>query len=152
MDFITNVWPGLVDFGDGVSGARFERIRGETLAAAVWELEPGASGDYHFHHGTKELLVVLRGELTLRTQDEERTLGEGDLVVFPRGRDGAHGTENRSDAPVRYLMVAAHDTPDVIEYPDRGTLGVFALTPDNTGEPLSAFFHLGDAFDRDAPR
>ena len=150
MEFATNVWAELADLGDGVRGTRLERIRGETLAAAVWELEPEASVDYHFHHGTLELLLVLRGRLTLRTHDGERELADGDVVAFPRGRDGAHGTVNRSGSPVRYLMVAAHDSPDVIEYPDRGTLGVFARTTANTGEPLTAFFHAADAFDRDA--
>ena len=150
MEFARNVWAELADLDDGVRGARLERIRGETLAAAVWELGPGASVDYHFHHGTKELLLVLRGRLVLRAHDGERELAEGDVVAFPRGRDGAHGTVNRSDSPVRYLMVAAHDSPDVIEYPDRGTLGVFARTTANSGEPLEAFFHLADAFDRDA--
>jgi hypothetical protein len=37
----------------------------------------------------------------------------------------------------------------VIEYPDDGTLGVFALTSSETGEPLAAFFHAKDAFQRE---
>ena len=148
MDFATNVWAELEDFGDGVSGKRLERIRGETLAAAVWELQPGGSVDYHWHHGARELLVVLRGRLALRTHDGERELSEGDTVAFARGRDGAHGMTNSSDAPVRYLVVAYHDSPDVIEYPDRGTIGVMARTTADTGEPLEAFFRLEDAFER----
>src|SRR5919202_49664 len=148
MDFATNVWTELEDFGDGVSGARLARIRGETLAAAVWELQPGASVDYHFHHGTRELLVVLRGRLTLRTHEGEREVAEGETVPFARGRDGAHGMTNASDSPVRYLVVAAHDSPDVIEYPDNGTIGVMARTVANTGEPLEAFFRMADAVER----
>ncbi len=150
MEYATNVWAELDELGDGVRGVRLDRVRGETLAAAVWELAPGATVDYHFHHGTSEWLLVLRGVLTLRTHDGERDLPEGETVAFRRGRDGAHGTANRSDAPVRYLMVAAHDSLDVIEYPDRGTLGVFARTTANTGEPLAALFRVADALDRDA--
>ena len=150
MEFATNVWEQLEEMDSGVRGKRLERIRGETLAAAVWELDPGAEIDYHFHHGTKELLVVLRGHVTLRTQDGERELAEGDVVAFPRGADGAHATLNRSTDPARYLMVAAHDTPEVIEYPDKGTLCVYSRTPSQGGEPLYAFFHAADAFDRDA--
>ena len=150
MDHATNVWAELEDFGDGVSGRRLERVRGETLAAAVWELAPGAKGNaYHFHHGAREWLLVLRGRLSLRTHDGERELSEGDVVAFPRGRDGAHGVTNRSDEPVRYLVVAYHESPDVIEYPDDGTVGVFALTTGESGDPFQAFFHAKDAFQRD---
>jgi uncharacterized cupin superfamily protein len=148
MEFATNVWTELDDFGEGVSGKRLERIARETLAAAVWELEPGGSVDYHFHHGTRELLLVLRGRLALRTHEGERELAEGEAVAFPCGRDGAHGMTNSSDSPVRYLVVAHHDSPDVIEYPDRGTIGVLARTPASTGEPLEAFFRMADAFER----
>ena len=138
MEYATNVWAELDDFGDGVRGKRLERVRGETLAAAVWELEPGADVDYHFHHGTKELLLVLRGRVTLRTHEGERELGEGDVVAFGLGRDGAHGTVNRSNEPVRYVMVAEHGPLDVIEYPDRGTIGIYGRTTSQSGEPLAA--------------
>ena len=142
MDFGTNVWDELEQLDDGVRGKRLERVRGETLAAAVWELDPGASVDYHFHHGTKELLLVLRGRLTVRTHEGERELREGDVVAFPRGRDGAHGTLNRTDEPVRYLMVAEHGSLDVIEYPDNGTIGIYGRTASLGGEPLAAEFPL----------
>jgi uncharacterized cupin superfamily protein len=147
VEFETNVWAELQHLGDGVRGARLERTRGETLASAVWELDPGAHIDYHFHHGTQELLLVLRGRLTLRTADGERELAEGDVVAFPRGAAGAHGTANRSDEVVRYLMVAAHDSPEVIEYPDQGTIAVGARTPSRDGEPLFLRFKAADAIE-----
>ena len=146
-ELATNVWTELDDMGDGVRGARMARVRGETLAAAVWELDPGASVTYHLHHGTREFLLVLRGRLTLRTPEGERELGEGETVAFARGLPGAHGTANRSDERVRYLMLAAHDSPDVIEYPDEGTLAVMARTAAQDGEPLEAFFRVTDAFE-----
>jgi uncharacterized cupin superfamily protein len=151
MAFGTNVWAELEDagLGDGVRGLRLERVRGESLASAVWELDPGASVDYHFHHGTQELLLVLRGRLTVRTPEGERELAEGDVVAFVRGADGAHGTTNRSSEPARYLMVAGHDSPDVIEYPDKGTLCVMARTPSHTGEELFSFHRFADAFERE---
>jgi uncharacterized cupin superfamily protein len=147
MEYATNVWTELADLGDGVRGTRLERIRGETLASAVWELEPGADIDYHFHHGAQELILVLRGHVTLRTKDGERELAEGDVVAFPRGADGAHGTANRTDEPARYLMVAAHDTPEVIEYPDQGTIAVGSRTPSLDGEPLFLRFRRDDAME-----
>ena len=150
MSLATNVWAELDELEDGIRGARLERVRGETLAAAVWELDPGAEITYHFHHGTRELLLVLRGRLTLRTHEGERELVEGDVVAFPRGRDGAHGMVNRSDAPVRYVVVAHHDSPDVIEYPDRGEVAVMARSTSESGQPLQAFFRAADSFQRES--
>jgi uncharacterized cupin superfamily protein len=149
MQFATNVWTELEDAGDGGDGMRLERTPGETLAASVWELEPGASVTYHLHHGTKELVLVLRGTLTVRTPNGERELDEGDVLAFARGLPGAHGTINRCGSPVRYLMVAEHASLDVIEYPDDGTLCTAAHTPSHTGESLLTFFRFADGFDRD---
>jgi uncharacterized cupin superfamily protein len=149
MQFATNVWTELVDIDEGVRGMRLERVPGETLASAVWELAPGASTRYHLHHGTKELMVVLRGTLTIRTPDGERELAEGAVLAFARGLTGAHGMSNRTDEPVRYLMVAEHWSLDTIEYPDEGTLCTIAFTPSQTGDGLFTFFRLADGFDRD---
>jgi uncharacterized cupin superfamily protein len=140
----------LDDMGNGVRGKRLARVPGETLAAAVWELDPGAAIDYHLHHGTRELLLVLRGRLTLRTPEGERELDEGDVVAFPRGFEGAHGTANRSDQPARYVMVAAHESLDVIEYPDQGTLRATARTTSHTGEPLFSLHRFADAWGVDS--
>ena len=144
-ELATNVWADVDEIGDGIRGKRLERVPDETLAAAVWELEPGAEIVYHLHHGTRELIVVLKGTVTLRTADGERELREGETVAFPRGLPGAHGTANRTDAPVRYLMVAAHDPLDVIEYPDKGTLLATARTTSHTNEPLEWYFRFSDA-------
>ena len=57
--------------------------RGEGLGATVYELGPGNFVPYHFHHRWEELLIVLRGNPTLRTPDGERRLEEGDAVLLP---------------------------------------------------------------------
>ncbi len=143
-----NIWSELEEFGGGVRGKRLVRTEGSQLVAAVWELDPGAEpGPYHLHHGTEEYLVVLRGRPTLRTADGERELAEGDVAHFPRGRDGAHQVLNRSDNVVRYLMAAAHGTPEVIEYPDRGLIIAGAKTPAADGGTLFAAFRAADAVD-----
>jgi uncharacterized cupin superfamily protein len=136
-EYAENVWAGLSDMGDGVSGERLVREEGHPLAGAVWELAPGSDGvPYHFHHGTEEYLVMLRGTATLRTPEGERELPEGSVVHFPRGPEGAHAVSNRSDVPVRYLMVAAHTSPDIVEYLDTGTFAAMAKTNSQRGEPF----------------
>jgi uncharacterized cupin superfamily protein len=127
-----NVWnTELEAIGEGVRGARLlERPEGTRLVGAVWELDPGASsGPYHVHHATEELLVVLDGSATLRTPDGEREVARGDVAHFPVGASGAHQVLNRSDAPVRYLMVAAHTGTDVIEYVDEEKVVVYSNSP-----------------------
>ena len=121
----------LEAIAEGVKGARLlERPAGTRLVSAVWELDPGASsGPYHVHHGTEELLLVLDGSPTLRTPDGERELARGEVVHFPVGADGAHQVLNRSDAPVRYLMVAAHSGADAIEYVDENEVVVYSNSP-----------------------
>ena len=111
--------------------------RGDKIGATVYEIEPGTmSGNYHFHHGAEELLVVLRGCPTLRAPDGERVLDEGDVVHFPVGPGGAHQLINRSDEPVRYLMVSNRPSPEAVEYPDTRQLSVMAFTESQLGERL----------------
>jgi uncharacterized cupin superfamily protein len=137
------------DWPEGVRGERLlERPPGTRLVSAVWELDPGAaSPHYHAHHATEELLLVLRGEPTLRTAEEERQLSEGDVVHFPTGAAGAHQVLNRSTEVVRYLMVAAHGTLDLIEYVDESTVVAYSNADSPIqGRPLF-FSHTLDGED-----
>ena len=122
-DEVTNIWDDVPEWGGGVGARRLARPPAGKLGASLWELQPGSSQFvYHFHHGTEELLVVLRGRPTVRMQDRDHELAEGDVVPFPRGPEGGHQVRNDGDEPVRVLIVAAHADPDVAEYPDTGKL------------------------------
>jgi uncharacterized cupin superfamily protein len=112
----------------------------QELGASVFELEPGAVGSpLHVHHANEELLLVLAGTLALHSPHGTQLLPAGAVVAFPQGREGAHGLVNRSDAPVRYLVVSTTNSPDVVEYPDTGaTLVVVSeqrlIYPGGSGE------------------
>jgi uncharacterized cupin superfamily protein len=117
-----NIWDEVPDWG-GVGARRLVRPPDGSLAGSVWEFQPGASQSvYHFHHGTEELLIVLRGTPTVRMHDGDRRLAEGDVVPFPRGPEGGHQVRNDGDSVVRVLIVAAHADPDVTEYPETGKI------------------------------
>jgi uncharacterized cupin superfamily protein len=102
----------------------------------VYELGPGNFVVYHFHHGSEELMIVLRGRPTLRTGEGSRQLAEGDVVHFPTGPDGAHGVTNETHEPVRLVMVSTLVTPEVAEYPDLKQITAQARTASQTGERL----------------
>jgi uncharacterized cupin superfamily protein len=131
----TDAWPPGEDWSGG--GSRGKRLpRGHGLGASVYELGPGNWVPFHFHHGSEELLVVLRGRPTLRTSDGSRELLEGEAVHFPVGPEGVHGVSNETDEPVRYLVASTLVSPEVAEYPDLNQITAQARTKSQTGEAL----------------
>jgi len=105
-----------------------EHIGGTLIGACMCEVEPGSKlWPYHAHHANEEWVIVLRGEPTLRTPEGEHALKEGDVVAFPRGKDGAHQIINPTESPVRVLMLSSRVGPDIVEYLDTGK--VYATDP-----------------------
>jgi len=100
------------------------RIGGELIGASMYELDAGDRlWPYHTHHANEEWLIVVQGEPALRTAEGEQALREGDVVCFPRGRDGAHQVINRTDSAIRVLMLSTMIAPDIVEYLDSGKIG-----------------------------
>jgi uncharacterized cupin superfamily protein len=98
-------------------------IGGELLGATLAEIDPGDRlWPYHTHHSNEEWLIVVRGEPTLRTPEGEQKLADGDVVCFPRGKDGAHQVINRTESPARVLMLSTVISPEIIEYLDSGKI------------------------------
>jgi uncharacterized cupin superfamily protein len=122
--------------GGGLSRRLVER--GPLLGATLYELGPGNFMVYHAHHGSEELLIVLRGRPTLRTPEGERLLDEGDVVHFPTGPEGAHGIRNDGEEPVRYVVAGTRVSPEIVEYPDTNQVtgqsrhGIFFVHDDLT--------------------
>ena len=105
-----------------------ERIGGALIGASMSEVEPGNKlWPYHTHHANEEWVIVLRGEPTLRTPEGEHTLREGDVVCFPRGKEGAHQIINRTDSPIRVVMLSSMIQPDIVEYLDTGKVGARSI-------------------------
>ena len=77
----------------------------ELIGASMYEVEPGnKQGPFHTHHANEEWAIVLRGEPTLRTHEGEQQLRQGDVVAFPRGKEGAHQIRNDTDAPSPFCV------------------------------------------------
>lgn len=145
-----NIWSDVWDPGEDWSGGGglSKRLpRGDVLGATVYELGPGNFAVYHFHHGAEEMLIVLRGRLTLRSPDGEREVTEGEVVFFPRGPEGAHALRNHTEQPARFVMVSDHPSPEVAEYPDHGQITAQARTGSQTGERLWLIYDVPKADD-----
>jgi uncharacterized cupin superfamily protein len=105
------------------------RLGAELIGGGLYELEPGDRlWPYHTHHANEEWLLVVSGQPTLRTPDGERDLGEGDVVLFRRGDDGLHQVSNRTETPIRVLMLSTLIMPDLVHYPDSGKFGARNVT------------------------
>ena len=112
------------------------RLNAELIGAGMYELEPGHKlYPFHTHHANEEWLLVMRGRPTLRTADGEQVLREGDVAVFRRGKDGFHQVINRTDEPIRILMISTLLFPEIVEYADSGKIG--ARSADGEGILLS---------------
>ena len=103
------------------------QIGGELIGGSLYEVDPGnRQGPYHTHHVNEEWLIVVRGRPTLRTPEGEHELEEGDVVAFPPGEAGLHQVSNKTDAPIRVLMLSSMIDTDIVEYADSGKVGVVA--------------------------
>ncbi len=129
-------WDATDDWSGGGARSRHLVERGPMLGATVYELGPGNSLVYHFHHGSEELLIVLRGRPTLRSSEGERQLAEGEVVHFPAGPDGAHGLRNDTNEQTRFVVAGIRVSPEVAEYPELGKITAQARTTSQTGERL----------------
>jgi uncharacterized cupin superfamily protein len=142
MSDAVNIWDDVPDWG-GVGARRLIR-GGGGLGASIWEISPG--GDYwrHFHRGSDELLIVLRGRPTVGTRDGTRQLDEGDVLPLPRGPSGDRTIASETTELVRVLIVSTNVDPDVVEYPDSGKVGIWV-------EESGRFFHAADAVEHAGP-
>lgn len=88
------------------------RVADRNLGASLYEVGPGQrTFPYHYELGNDELLVVIAGSPTLRDPAGERQLAAGDCILFPSGPEGAHEIINRTDGPVRVLIVSSFSMP-----------------------------------------
>ena len=79
-------------------------VGGEEITVKLFELPPGQMlCPYHYEY-VEEWLIVLDGDLELRTPPGTSTVKKGDVVRFPTGPDGAHKLTNRSETTARLIM------------------------------------------------
>ena len=128
-------------------GFRFRRAfigkqaGGQKLGGSLFEILPGDSPfPFHFHHANEELAIVVRGRPHLRRIDGWTQLDEGEVVAFPVGEGGAHQFLNRTDEPVRVLIVSEMNAPEIVVFPDSGKVSSKEQAP---GPGSAGLWHVG---------
>ena len=96
-------------------------MRRSPAAASTSSSRARPTWPYHFELNDEEWLIVIAGEVTLRTPDGERVLRAGDAACFPAGAAGGHAVRNASSATARFAMPSsASKYGDGVVYPDSG--------------------------------
>jgi uncharacterized cupin superfamily protein len=122
------------------------QVGAKRLGASLIEIEPGnAAFPLHYHLGNEEMLIVIAGTPTLRDANGERVLPEGEVVTFPIGEDGAHQVINRTEAPVRILMLSEMVAPDIVVRPESGKISAFGRPPGGHGEGMHGIYYERDS-------
>ena len=100
-------------------------VNSKHLIFDIRKLEPGKfSFPYHFHLNAEELMLVISGELTLRTNQGFEIVKQGQLMFFEIGESGVHQFYNHKNRPCVYLDIRTNMGIDVTEYPDSGKVNI----------------------------
>lgn len=85
--------------------AKTNIFESERMFTDVYAFEPGQEQEPHSHEASDKVYYVLEGRGTFVVNDEEREVGEGNVVVAEAGE--SHGVRNDSDARLRTLVFMA---------------------------------------------
>jgi quercetin dioxygenase-like cupin family protein len=84
-----------------------------TLRVAEYRMEPGISGQEHFHSAVDELCVCLEGVLTVSRQGSStQRLKPGERVLIPAGQ--IHRLYGAQECECRYLVIQGVGAYDFI--------------------------------------
>lgn len=93
----------------------------QRLGANIVTLLPGETSTFwHWHEAGDEFLYLLEGRAVVVENDGPHEIGPGDMCCWPAGVNNAHHVLNRSDTPVRYLVLGSGADRDCVHYPDEG--------------------------------
>ncbi|HEY6077972.1 MAG TPA: cupin domain-containing protein [Polyangiaceae bacterium] len=83
-----------------------------TLPAGAW------SSQRHWHTESDEFVYVIRGEVTLVTDDGREVLVAGDAAGFRAGDTNGHCLQNHTQEPALVLEIGSRVASDGAHYPD----------------------------------
>jgi quercetin dioxygenase-like cupin family protein len=80
-----------------------------TVRSAEVTFRPGERTKFHTHDGI-QILYVTDGTGVVATRDEQRTVTEGDLILFAPGEEHWHGTSEDQTESFSHLYVICETT------------------------------------------
>ena len=90
-----------------------EGLRGEfkdnTVRASEVTFRPGERTKLHTHEGI-QVLYVTEGTGVVATREEEQTVTEGDLILFPPGEEHWHGNSDDAGSSFSHLFFIVEQT------------------------------------------
>lgn len=79
------------------------------LNLAIVNFGEGARTKFH-KHTTDQVLIIIAGKGIVATEQEEQTVGLGDIVFFPAGEKHWHGATKDSDFSHIYVLSIDSET------------------------------------------
>ncbi len=128
-----------MDWGDGGKfeaklGSLSRSLGARKLGFNVTIIPPGkAAFPYHLHHTIEEMFFILEGEGTLRYNDTDYPLREGDVVSCVVGTETGRQIRNTSDKDLKFLAVSTVEPVEITEYPDSDKVAAMVGQPGEGG-------------------
>lgn len=76
------------------------------------------STKYHSHSQQEEFFLILSGSGTLRLNDEEKLVKQGDFIAKPAAQNIAHTFYNSGNEVLTILDIGTRESEDTCYYPD----------------------------------
>jgi len=96
-----------------------ESAGSEKLYVNIDYIPPKAySTKYHSHSQQEEFFLILSGTGTLRLNDEEKLVKQGDFIAKPAAQNVAHTFYNSGNEVLTILDIGTRESEDTCYYPD----------------------------------
>ncbi len=114
-------------------------LKMKQLGCSIVELQPGEKAwPYHCHLGADEMFFIVSGSGTVRYDNQEYPVEQGDVIYTPTGKDTAHQIINTSNEKLSYLAIDSYKNPEVCYYPDSQKYGCYAQDADGNWDTFLA--------------
>lgn len=80
-----------------------------TVRSSKVTFRPGERTKFHTHDGI-QILYVTEGTGVVGNREEERTVTEGDLILFPPGEEHWHGNSDDAESSFSHLFFIVERT------------------------------------------
>lgn len=93
---------------------------------AMYDIPPlKAAFPMHYHEANTEAFYIISGQGTVKTLGDDLSIKQGDTIVFPPGKAGAHQIVNTSETEMlTYIDFDTTNSPDVVRYPESNKVGI----------------------------